>query len=421
MAPRRRVRLSHQRASCGHGPAHTTTSPPPPGNASHSRRAGSPLASPRPSTARRCPSEPSNTATASTTRAGAGPGTPPGHGAPVRSGARRCQRAQRLGLARIASAHPAHAFVGESAALHHRGDHGVGTEHALYPCEHSCGTFGGRRVTTPEPELTTVCDHDFVGDEAQHREPAGDDTRVGEIGVARATVARQQPRVELPAHTFGQRARCERFARAPRTREHVAVIGGGLDRDAHARESVVGQPFEESVGQGLGRERGHVDAATPADRTRGLSTRSGGTRPSRPSVESRPRARRCACAPTSPNRASTVSAGSAAKAPRLVRPSRCNRSVTAGTPSAATGHGARNVAVSPDATMCASSGNAERVATHAANTPSAMPTRTSVTPAARTTAITCRGEAIVATVIARRTARREREPTRLHQFEPRRQ
>ena len=171
--PARSRSRSHHRRSCGHGPAHATSGPPPFGSAEHRNAAGAADGSPRPLTVIACPSASTRSAGCggSKTRAGDGPGTVPGHGA-AGSVPERKPPPDRAGSG-IAPRHPAHPLRGCASADGDRGDHRLRPEHPLHPCERTRRVVAGRGITAPEPELATGGGHHFVGHQTQQRDARG--------------------------------------------------------------------------------------------------------------------------------------------------------------------------------------------------------------------------------------------------------
>src|SRR5262249_21151003 len=149
-----------------------------------------------------------------------------------------------------------------------------------------------------------------------------------------------------------------------------AVFGLGLDEHPRACEPAFGEAAEQTVGEFLGRERGDVDAFRgrvefglfdEIGRRRHEHRRPGGDPP-----------REIVKAATGGTGPRPAWAGTAAPAPGGRRRRGRSRLASRSSPTAATGRGARTAAAPPAGTT-----RDRRAARRAANTPSAMPIRTS--------------------------------------------
>ena len=196
----------------------------------------------------------------------------PGHGAAAAAGSVPERKAgsvpeRKAGSVRevLAPGHPTHLFRGRPSPDRDRGDHRLGPEHPLHPCERTRGVVGGSGIAAPEPELATGRGHDLVG----HERNSGD------------APGRGEPALELPPHPRDEGRGGERAVVTPAAREPFAVLGLRFHDDTGARQPELVEPAEQLVGQALRRERGFVDTfrgRIELDRLDQLGWKRGGNR-----------------------------------------------------------------------------------------------------------------------------------------------
>ena len=288
---------SHQRRSCAHGPAHATSAPPPRG----ARRTARPRARQRVAPARDRDRRAVGVEQLGGHRrlkhaCGAGPGTPPGHGASGRG-----RRVDGLG-ARLAPRHPA-----APARAGVRPPAGTAVATASMPSI-PCTRASARPARSPaagsppqNPSCRPTAGHHLVGHEPQQRDAARDDV-VDVVGRDPRHPAATQPPLELPAHARHQR----RGVSAPSWRQHL-VNRSPCSVSASTTTRLHDSPRSSSR---LSIRSATALAAKAASSTctaggssSTVSTSSGGragaTRPCTPS----PHASRCAWIPGTPKRA----------------------------------------------------------------------------------------------------------------------
>ena len=356
--------------------------------------AGAADASPRPETRTGAPPASSSSAMTGSgwTRAGGGPGIAPGHGAaPVPSASlwgspHGTQRTRSLGARPPPTTAVATASCPSMAWRRARTRSARSSAAASPPqnpsCRHRAGTTrSGARRSSTKPLITW--------------------SRVS-IWSSRPV----EPSLELPAHAAtsaaavsppswrqhgrgARRARSRPPPRSDRTRARAPRGARAAGRRAPSRRTP------------LRRHATRADPARPSDEIGG-----GGAGGPHLAPTGREPVR---AGPSTPKRASTDGAGSAARSPRVRRPRRVRRSASA-TPSSGALHHVDQDAdrprreerrVAPGGTTCTAPGAATRVASRAANAPSATPTRRRELPR-RQPPRASGGQRLVAAEVARR-------------------